>query len=144
MAFVAPVAEFFIAQGANFCFVGAEFPLPLGERDATIDLLFMHRGLNCLLAIDLRLDGPQADILQGHNEYLTILDREVKKPHENPTIGLLLYADKVEEIVEYSLERSLTPAQIASYHKYLPTKKNLQEKLHELYLRYIAVTEVID
>ncbi len=132
--------NFFSAQGVNFCFVGAEYPLPLVGRDATIDLLFLHRGLNCLLAIEFQLDSRPENMLQMHLEYLAALDREVKKPHENPTIGVLLCADKNGETVDYSLERSLSPAQVANYHKYLPTRKALQTQLHELYLRYVAVT----
>jgi predicted nuclease of restriction endonuclease-like (RecB) superfamily len=126
--------NFFSAQGVNFCFVGAEYPLPLVGRDATIDLLFLHRGLNCLLAIEFQLDSRPENMLQMHLEYLAALDRE------NPTIGVLLCADKNGETVDYSLERSLSPAQVANYHKYLPTRKALQTQLHELYLRYVAVT----
>lgn len=139
--FLHQLRNFFIAQGVNFCFVGAEYPLPLVGRDATIDLLFLHRGLNCLLAIELHLDTRPGNALQTHAEYLAAIDREVKKPHEGPTIGVLLCADKTGETVEYSLERSLTSAQVANYHKYLPTREALQDKLHELYLHYIEVTE---
>lgn len=136
--------NFIIGQGVNFCFIGIEYPLPLVGRDATIDLLFLHRGLNCLLAIEIQLDARPGNMLQTHLEYLAALDREVKKPHENPTIGILLCADKSGETVEYTLERSLSPAQVANYHKYLPTSAALQSQLHDLYLRYLAVTGNID
>jgi hypothetical protein len=65
--------------------------------------------------------------------YLEALDRDVRKPHENPAIGVLLYASKDDEIVEYALSRSLSPALIAEYQTCLPDKKLLQDKLHEFY-----------
>jgi hypothetical protein len=66
------------------------------------------------------------------NFYLEALDRDVKKPHENPSIGVLLCKDKDDEVVEYALSRSLTPALVAQYQSQLPDKKLLQNKLHEL------------
>ncbi|HRJ17081.1 MAG TPA: PDDEXK nuclease domain-containing protein, partial [Saprospiraceae bacterium] len=63
--------------------------------------------------------------------YLEALDRDVKKPHENPSIGVLLCRDKDEEVVEYALSRNLSPALIAQYQLQLPDKKIIQAKLHE-------------
>jgi hypothetical protein len=60
------------------------------------------------------------------------LDRDVKKPHENPSIGVLLCRDKDDEVVEYALSRNLSPALVAQYQLQLPDKKLLQSKLHEL------------
>lgn len=62
-------------------------------------------------------------------------DRDAKKPHENPAIGVLLCASKDEEVVEYALSRTLSPALIAEYQPQLPDKQLLQAKLHELYLQ---------
>jgi YhcG PDDEXK nuclease domain len=67
--------------------------------------------------------------------YLEGLDRDVRKPHEQPSIGLLLCASKDDEVVEYALSRSLSPALIAGYQTQLPDKKLLQAKLHEFYLQ---------
>jgi predicted nuclease of restriction endonuclease-like (RecB) superfamily len=65
--------------------------------------------------------------------YLEALDRDVRKPHERPTIGVLLCASKDAEVVEYALSRSLSPALVAEYQTRLPDKKLLQAKLHEFY-----------
>ncbi|GAB7527614.1 hypothetical protein PS3A_00180 [Pseudomonas sp. 3A(2025)] len=65
--------------------------------------------------------------------YLEALDRNERKPHENPAIGVLLCASKDDEVVEYALNRSLSPALIAEYQTYLPDKALLQAKLHEFY-----------
>lgn len=67
------------------------------------------------------------------NFYLEALDRDVRKPHEKPSIGILLCKGKDDEVVEYAMSRSLTPAKIADYTLKLPDKKQLQQKLHELY-----------
>jgi hypothetical protein len=75
--------------------------------------------------------------------YLEALDRSVRKPHERPTIGLLLCATKDKEVVEYSLSRSLSPAVIAEYRTLLPNKKLLQNKLHELY-QHLAPSNPIE
>jgi hypothetical protein len=65
--------------------------------------------------------------------YLEALDRDVKKPHEQPSIGVLLCATKNHEVVEYALSRSMSPALVSEYQTRLPEKKLLQAKLHEFY-----------
>lgn len=126
--------EFLIELGRDFCFVGSEFPVQVGKRDFALDLLFFHRGLNCLVAIELKVGRFEPEYLGKLGFYLEALDRDVKKAHENPAIGVLLCASKDAEVVEYALSRSLSPAMIAEYQTQLPDKQLLQEKLHEFYL----------
>ena len=66
------------------------------------------------------------------NFYLEALDRDVRKPKENPSIGILLCKDKDDTVVEYALSRSLSPTMVAEYQLYLPDKTLLQQKLHEI------------
>ncbi len=127
--------EFLIELGRDFCFAGSEYPLQVGGRDFALDLLFFHRGLNCLVAIELKVGRFEPEYLGKLGFYLEALDRDVKKPHENPAIGVLLCASKDDEVVEYALSRSLSPALIAEYQTQLPDKKLLQAKLHEFYLQ---------
>jgi len=127
--------EFLIELGRDFCFVGSEFPVQVGKRDFALDLLFFHRGLNCLVAIELKVGRFEPEYIGKLGFYLEALDRDVKKPHENPAIGVLLCASKDAEVVEYALSRSLSPAMIAEYQTQLPDKKLLQAKLHEFYLQ---------
>lgn len=75
------------------------------------------------------------------NFYLEALDRDVRKPHEGPSIGVLLCAGKDSEVVEYALSRSLSPTLIAEYQTQLPDKKLLQAKLHEFYALTTTDTE---
>jgi predicted nuclease of restriction endonuclease-like (RecB) superfamily len=126
---------FLIELGRDFCFVGAEFPVQVGGRDFALDLLFFHRGLNCLVAIELKVGRFEPEYLGKLSFYLEALDRDVKKPHENPAIGVLLCASKDDEVVEYALSGSASPALIAEYQTQLPDKTLLQAKLHEFYLQ---------
>lgn len=133
-ALLTKLKNFLIELGRDFCFVGTEYPLQVGGRDFSIDLLFFHRGLNCLVAVELKVGRFEPEYLGKMSFYLEGLDRTVKKAHENPSIGLLLCASKDKEVVEFSLNRTLSPALIAEYQIQLPDKKLLQDKLHEMLL----------
>jgi predicted nuclease of restriction endonuclease-like (RecB) superfamily len=130
---VTRLRDFLLEMGRDFCFAGSEYPLQVGSRDFALDLLFFHRGLNCLVAIELKVGRFEPEHLGKLNFYLEALDRDVKKPHEGPAIGVLLCASKDSEVVEYALSRSLSPALVAEYQTRLPDRRLLQEKLHELY-----------
>lgn len=132
---VSQLKDFLIELGRDFCFVGSEYPLQVGGRDFALDLLLFHRGLNCLIAIELKVGRFEPEYLGKLAFYLEALDRDVRKPHEHPAIGVLLCASKDDEVVEYSLSRTLSPALIAEYQTQLPDKKLLREKLHEFYLQ---------
>jgi predicted nuclease of restriction endonuclease-like (RecB) superfamily len=132
--------QFLIELGRDFCFVGSEYPLQVGGRDFALDLLFFHRGLNCLVAIELKVGRFEPEYLGKLGFYLEALDRNVKKPHEQAAIGVLLCASKDEEVVEYALSRSLSPALIAAYQTQLPDKALLQAKLHELFAQSSAAS----
>jgi predicted nuclease of restriction endonuclease-like (RecB) superfamily len=130
---VANLRRFLLELGSDFTFAGERFRVQVGGRDFELDLLFFHRGLNCLVAMELKIDEFQPEHLGKLEFYLEALDRDVRKPHENPTIGVLLCATKDNEVVEYALSRSLSPALIAEYQTQLPDKKLLARKLHEFY-----------
>ncbi len=132
-ALLARLRAFLSELGREFCFVGSEYPVQVGGRDFALDMLFFHRGLNCLVAIELKVDRFEPEHLGKLAFYLEALDRDARKPHENPTIGLLLCASKDSEVVEYALSRTLSPALIAEYQSQLPDKKRLAAKLHEFY-----------
>jgi predicted nuclease of restriction endonuclease-like (RecB) superfamily len=137
-ALLEKLTAFLIELGRDFCFVGSEYPLQVGGRDFALDLLFFHRGLNCLVAIELKISEFEPEYLGKLNFYLEALDRDVRKAHEQPAIGVLLCASKNDEVVKYALSRSLSPALIAEYRTKLPDKKLLQSKLQEFYLQSAA------
>ncbi len=130
---VEQLKNFLIELGRDFCFVGSYYPVQVGGRDFELDLLFFNRALNCLVAFELKVVEFEPEHLGKLQFYLEALDRDVKKPHEKPTIGVLLCATKNHEVVEYALSRTLSPALVAEYQTRLPDKKLLQAKLHEFY-----------
>jgi len=130
---VQQIKNFILEIGKDFLFIGEEYKLQVGNSDFYIDLLFYHRGLQCLIAFELKADKFKPDHLGQLNFYLEALDRDVRKINENPSIGVLLCKDKDSEVVEYALSRSLSPTMISEYKTQLPDKKLLQHKLHELF-----------
>mgnify|MGYP000973991413 FL=1 len=124
---------FVLELGKDFLFMGEEYRLQVGNQDFYIDLLFYHRGLSALVAFELKIGKFSPEHIGQLNFYLEALDRDVKKQHENPSIGVLLCRDKDDEVVEYALSRNLSPTLIAQYQLQLPDKKLLQAKMHELY-----------
>jgi predicted nuclease of restriction endonuclease-like (RecB) superfamily len=132
-ALLSRMKDFLLELGRDFCFIGSEFPVQVGTRDFALDLLFFHRGLNCLVAFELKVQRFEPEHLGKLTFYLEALDRDVRKPHEQPSIGVLLCASKEDKVVEYALSRTLSPALIAEYQTALPDKKLLQAKLQEFY-----------
>lgn len=130
---VKQMKNFILELGRDFLFIGEEYKLQVGNSDFYIDLLFYHRGLQCLVAFELKADRFKPDHLGQLNFYLEALDRDVKRHNENPSIGVLLCKDKDSEVVEYALSRSLSPTMVSEYKTQLPDKKLLQQKLHELF-----------
>jgi len=125
--------NFILELGSDFLFIDQEYKVQVGNSDFYIDLLFYHRGLQCLVAFELKSDKFKPEHLGQLNFYLEALDRDIKKPNENPSIGVLLCKDKDSEVVEYALSRSLSPTMVSKYQMQLPDKKLLQQKLHELF-----------
>ena len=131
----AQMKSFILELGKEFLFVGEEYKIQVGNTDFFIDLLFFHRGLQCLVAFELKADKFRPEHMGQLNFYLEALDRDVKNQNENPSIGVLLCKDKDNEVVEYALSRSLSPAMVSDYKTRLPDKKILQDKLHEFFDR---------
>ena len=130
---VEQLKKFLIELGRDFCYVGSQYPVQVGGRDFELDLLFFNRALNCLVAFELKVVEFEPEHLGKLQFYLEALDRDVKKPHEQPSIGVLLCATKNHEVVEYALSRAMSPALVAEYQTRMPDKKLLQAKLHEFY-----------
>jgi predicted nuclease of restriction endonuclease-like (RecB) superfamily len=127
--------DFILELGKDFSFVGEEYRLQVGNSDFWIDLLFFHRGLQSLVAIELKAEKFTPEFLGQLNFYIEALNRDVKKRNENPSIGILLCRYKDDEVVEYALSSSMSPALVAAYQTQLPDKKLLKQKLHELFVK---------
>ena len=131
-ALVQNLKKFLTELGPDFSLMGEEYPLQVGMKDFRIDLLMFHRGLNCMVAIELKTTEFQPAHFGQLQFYLEALDNDVKKPHENPSIGILICKTKDEDVVKYAMNRSMSPAMIAEYETKLINKSLLQKKLHEL------------
>jgi Uncharacterized conserved protein len=129
---VAHLKDFILEFGRDFSFVGEEYRVQVGNKDFFIDLLFYNRELSCLVAIELKVGEFKPEHLGQLEFYLEALDTDVRKPNENPSVGLILCTDKDDTVVEYALRRSLSPALVADYQLHLPNKALLESKLREL------------
>lgn len=125
--------QFLLEFGRDFIFMGEEYHLQVGKHDYFVDLLFFHRELQCLVAIDLKIDDFKPEYLGKMEFYLEALDRDIKKPHENPSVGIILCKSKDEDVVEYALSRNMTSTMISEYRTKLISKEVLRKKLDELY-----------
>ena len=127
--------------GAGFAFLGNQFKLKLGKKEYFIDLLFYHRKLQCLVAVELKVGEFKPEYAGKLNFYLEILDNTEKTENENPSIGILLCAEKDTLEVEYALRTTNKPIGVAEYQltkdlpkkykQYLPDNKLIIEKLKE-------------
>ena len=130
-AIIGNLKSFILEFGKDFTFIGEEYRLQVGNHDYFVDLLFYHRGLSCLVAFELKIGEFKPEYVGKINLYLEALDREVKKPNENPSVGIILCAKKDDEVVEFALSRSLSPTMVSEYKLKLIDKKLLQNKLKE-------------
>ena len=131
-ALVKGMRDFILELGKDFTFVGEEYSVQVGGEDYRIDLLFFHRSLHCLVAIELKVGKFKPEYVSKMDFYLEGLDRQVRKPDENPSVGMLLCASKNDEVVEYAMSRTLSPMMVAQYQLQLPNKDILRKKLQEL------------
>jgi predicted nuclease of restriction endonuclease-like (RecB) superfamily len=129
------ISKFLLEFGRDFAFMGEEYPIQVGNQDFAIDLLFYHRTLQCMVAIELKIEKFKPEFLGQLNFYLEALDRNVKTENEMPSIGILLCKGKDDTVVEYALNRSLSPTLVADYKTQLPQKEVLKQKWQELLIQ---------
>jgi len=123
--------DFVLELGKDFLFYDKEFPLQVGNSTYKVDLLFYHRGLQCLVAVELKSGKFKPEYMGQLEFYLEALDRDVRRSNENPSIGILLCQEADRSVVEYAMSRSLSPTMIAEYERQLIPKDVLQRSLIE-------------
>lgn len=131
-ALIQNMKDFILEVGKDFTFIGDEFKVQVGSEDFHIDLLFFHRGLQCLVAFELKTGKFKPEYISKMDFYLEALDRQKKKENENPSVGIILCAYKDDEVVEYAMSRTMSPMMVAEYKLQLPDKEVLRKKLQEL------------
>ena len=123
--------QFILELGKDFLFIDSEYPLQVGASTFKIDLLFFHRGLQCLVAIELKSKKFKPEYIGQLEFYLEALDRDVKRSNENPSIGILLCQSADKSVVEYAMSRSLSPTMVAEYKRQLIPKETLRQSLND-------------
>lgn len=129
--------QFILELGKDFLFVDSEYPITVGSSTFKIDLLFYHRGLRCLVAMELKSKKFKPADLGQLEFYLEALDRDVKRSDENPSIGILLCQTADRHVVEYAMNRSMSPTLVTQYKRMLIPQEVLQRSLDE-YIELIS------
>lgn len=123
--------EFILELGKDFLFVDSEYAVQVGGSTKRVDLLFYHRALQCLVAIELKAVDFEPEFVGKMDMYLEALDRDVKRDNENPSIGIILCPSADRSMVEYTLSRSLSPTMVAEYRSKLIPQEVMQRSLEE-------------
>lgn len=123
--------QFILELGKDFIFMDQEYRLNVGASSFKADLLFFHRGLQALVAVELKKTKFHPRDLGQLEFYLEALDRDVKRSNENPSIGIILCPDADKVVVEYAMSRSMSPTMIAEYKRILIPQEQMQQQLRE-------------
>ena len=123
--------QFILELGKDFIFMDQEYRLNIGTSTFKADLLFFHRGLQALVAVELKKTKFHPRDLGQLEFYLEALDRDVKRSNENPSIGIILCPEADRVVVEYAISRSMSPTMIAEYKRILIPQERMQQQLNE-------------
>ena len=123
--------QFILELGKDFIFMDQEYNLTVGASTYKADLLFFHRGLQALVAVELKKTKFHPRDLGQLEFYLEALDRDVKRSNENPSIGIILCPEADSVVVEYAMSRSMSPTMIAEYKRILIPQERMQQQLNE-------------
>jgi predicted nuclease of restriction endonuclease-like (RecB) superfamily len=123
--------DFILELGKDFLFIDDEHRIAVGGKTFKVDLLFYHRLLQCMVAIELKTDEFQPKDLGQLEFYLEALDQEERRSNENPSIGIILCKDADMEVVRYALNRSMSPTMVALYKEQLQVGGVIQRSLVE-------------
>ena len=122
---VANVKKFIMTFGQDFSFIGNQYRVEVAGEEMFIDLLFFNRELNSLVAVELKSGKFRSSYLGQLNTYLSALDSYVRKPHENPSIGIILCREMNQTFVEFAVRDYNKPMGVATYR----TSKDMPERL---------------
>jgi predicted nuclease of restriction endonuclease-like (RecB) superfamily len=128
-ALINKLRDFILELGYGFCFIGRQHRLVLGQKEYFIDLLFYHRFLKCLVAIELKIGEFEPEFAGKMDFYLNLLNDRERAPDDNPSIGIILCAEKDDLEVEFALKSKANPIGVAEYQLKTTLPKELQGKL---------------
>lgn len=133
---IAKIRAFVLELGKGFSFIGNQYRLEYNNKEYFVDMLFFHRGMQSLVAIELKIGSFKAEYVGKMNLYLSLLDKFEKGENENPSIGIILCADKDHLDVEIALQDINKPIGVAEYQLLLP-----KDELQSLIFNEINATE---
>lgn len=128
-ALIARLRDFLLELGTGFAYLGSQYRIEVGGDEFFVDLLFFHRGLRCLVAIELKAGDFKPEYAGKMNFYLNALDDFVRLPDENPSIGIILCRSKNRVIAEYALRGLAKPMSVTEYRLTRQLPKELQKQL---------------
>lgn len=128
---VGHMKDFILEMGKDFLFIDDEHRVKVGGKTFKVDLLFYHRQLQCMVAIELKTSEFHPKDLGQLEFYLEALDQEERRANENPSIGIILCKDADMEVVRFALNRSMSPTMVAQYKEQLQVGSVLQRSLVE-------------
>ncbi|MCR4320202.1 MAG: PDDEXK nuclease domain-containing protein [Candidatus Brocadiaceae bacterium] len=131
-AIVTNLKHFFLEFGRYFTLMGDEYKINVGNEDYRVDLLFYHRLLKCLVAVELKIGKFKPEYVGKMQFYLSALDEKLKLNDENPSVGLILCKSKDEEVVRIALSKAVSPMKVSNYRTNIIDKNLLKKKLHSL------------
>ena len=114
-AIVRNVKQFIMTFGRDFAYIGNQYHLEIFTNEMFPDLLFFNRELNCMVCVELKTGAFKPGYIGQLHTYMRVLDDKVKKPHENPTIGILLCKSADKAFVEYVISDYNSPMGVATY-----------------------------
>jgi predicted nuclease of restriction endonuclease-like (RecB) superfamily len=141
---VAHLRELFIELGTGFAYMGHQYKITVGEEDYFLDMLFYNVHLSCFFVAEIKTTPVKPEHIGKLNFYLAVVDDVLRKPHDNPTIGLLLCKKHNKLVAEYSLKRTDGAIGIAEYRLSHKLPKELKESLPDLDILEAKLAEKLD
>ena len=143
MELIKNIRKFLIEMGHHFTFVGSQFVVNVNDKEYKIDLLLYHRSLQCLVAVDLKINEFEPEHKGKMEFYLNVINDKIKLPNENDSIGIIICKYKDRTVVEYSLKNTQNPIGIATYStsvilpekykEFLPNQQLIEERLNDFF-----------
>ena len=142
LALISNIRDFLASMGSDFAFIGNQFSVMVDGKNYEIDLLLYHRTLQCLVAIDLKIDDFKPEYAGKMNFYLSALNAYHQKPHEKPSIGVIICKNKHRTTVEFALQDVQKPIGVATYtltellpmalSQFFPTKQEFIDRIEAI------------
>ncbi len=142
LALINNIRQFLASMGGDFTFIGNQFVVLVEGKNYEIDLLLYHRGLQCLVAIELKIDEFKPEYAGKMNFYLSALNAYHRKPHEAPSIGIVICKSKSRTVVEFALQDVQKPIGVATYTlteslpeelaAFFPTKEDFVKRIEDI------------